>query len=242
MISFELRRLGLGVVGVMALVIPCQQCARGERTRAVAPASVREIGTTVASQVEVVHLDRDRLCQVAEPRAVQGPRALKLTIANCHQDAVLFTMTVQGTLSFVRKLPVGEVIDVDTTDRQHWVAIFRANPGSVQHVVSPRANRWILHVPGVSAATLAPQAASERAAEKPADDFLALTVGNVRKESALLFTLDGTNRLTYQHRLDHAEAKILDAANGQRWIAVYTDRPASMQYVVSPEETKWILR
>jgi hypothetical protein len=70
-----------------------------------------------------------------------------------------------------------------------------------------------------------------------------LAVANVRGETALLFTMDATGKLTFVRKLPHGTAEDLATAQGQRWVAVFADNPASLQFTVpAGGQATWLLR
>jgi hypothetical protein len=70
---------------------------------------------------------------------------MKLAIANVAKEpALLFLQSEGGQLTFERKVPAGEAVDVETTARQRWVAIFAENPSSENYVAAPDKTTWLL--------------------------------------------------------------------------------------------------
>jgi hypothetical protein len=70
-----------------------------------------------------------------------------------------------------------------------------------------------------------------------------LTVANVRKGPALLFTVDPEGKLTFVERLGAGDATDLKTTRGTRWAAVfYGDSPDSLSYQVTSDEATWLLR
>jgi hypothetical protein len=69
-----------------------------------------------------------------------------------------------------------------------------------------------------------------------------LTVANVRKEEALLFTLAANGKLTFVKKVPAGEAVDVEASTGQRWVAVFTDRPAGESFVTTQVAENWLLR
>jgi hypothetical protein len=68
-----------------------------------------------------------------------------------------------------------------------------------------------------------------------------LAVANVRKESALLFTMsDG--KLTFVQKVPPGSAVDVPAAPGQRWVVVFPDNPAGETFAPSQPESVWLLR
>jgi hypothetical protein len=80
--------------------------------------------------------------QAPTPRKASG----KLTVANVRKEAaLLFRMTEDGKLSFVRKLPPGEAVDVEAENQGHrWVAVFPDNPAGESFDPSGAEAVWLL--------------------------------------------------------------------------------------------------
>src|SRR4051812_6889519 len=83
------------------------------------------------------------------PPPKNGKGEMKLTVANVRGDAaVLFTMSADGKLKYVRRVPTGEAVDLDTAEGVRWVAVFAGEvPGSEQVTASARDPKWILRAP-----------------------------------------------------------------------------------------------
>jgi hypothetical protein len=75
----------------------------------------------------------------------------------------------------------------------------------------------------------------------PSPAKVKLEIANVRGEAALLFVLDG-GQLTFKSKLPHGEGVDLDAVPGQRWVAVFSDKPGSLSFTVTPGKPSWVLR
>jgi hypothetical protein len=69
-----------------------------------------------------------------------------------------------------------------------------------------------------------------------------LTVANVRKEPALLFTMTNEGKLTFAQRLPAGELIDVDVQVGQRWVAVFTDKPAGETFTPHQAASTWLLR
>jgi hypothetical protein len=70
---------------------------------------------------------------------------MKLTVANVRTEAaLLFAMGDGNDLTFVRKVPAGEAVDVEATVGQRLVAVFTDNPGSMSFVPSGKDTTWLL--------------------------------------------------------------------------------------------------
>jgi hypothetical protein len=76
------------------------------------------------------------------------PATIKLTIANVRKEtALLFKMQDGGALEFVQRLPQGEVVDVQTTTVQRWIAVFADQPAGESHVAAQADSVWLLRSP-----------------------------------------------------------------------------------------------
>jgi hypothetical protein len=76
----------------------------------------------------------------------------------------------------------------------------------------------------------------------PASLPVKLTVANVRKEAALLFTVGDNGKLTFAQKIPPGEAVDLQTTSGQRWIAVFTDNPAGETFQPTQATETWLLR
>jgi hypothetical protein len=80
---------------------------------------------------------------------VMPPPALttsaKLTVANVRKEAVLlFNVDPQGELTFVKKVPAGEAVDLKTVTGERWVAVFLTEPYRVKFVVTQPEVVWLV--------------------------------------------------------------------------------------------------
>jgi hypothetical protein len=77
------------------------------------------------------------------PQPASGP--IKLAIGNVSKEAaLLFQEGDGGKLTFQKKVPPGEAIDVETTPGQRWVAVFADNPAGQTYVATPDKTTWLL--------------------------------------------------------------------------------------------------
>ena len=79
-------------------------------------------------------------------------------------------------------------------------------------------------------------------APTPPPGAIKLTVVNVHKEPALLFTIDDAGKLTFKQKLPEGEAVDVQTVKGQRWIAIFSEKPAGDSYTVSQADAIWLLR
>jgi hypothetical protein len=82
-------------------------------------------------------------------------------------------------------------------------------------------------------ATLRSPPASENAVK--------FTVVNVKKEPAMLFAMTEGGKLSFAQKVAPGEAVDLQTSAGQRWIAVFADKPAGDTFV-SKADAVWLLR
>lgn len=71
---------------------------------------------------------------------------------------------------------------------------------------------------------------------------LKVSVANVRKESAILFTMTNDGKMTFVQKVSAGEAIDVEVSAGQRWIAVFTDKPAGESKTMTAGEKVWLLR
>jgi hypothetical protein len=69
-----------------------------------------------------------------------------------------------------------------------------------------------------------------------------LTVANLKKEPALLFTKGANGKLTFVQRVPPGKAVDLDAAPDQGWVAVFTEAPAGEAFTTGKADAVWLLR
>ena len=69
-----------------------------------------------------------------------------------------------------------------------------------------------------------------------------LTIANVRKETALLFTIGDNGKLTFVQKVPPGEAIDVQTVSGQSWIAVFADKPAGEAFKPSKATETWSLR
>ena len=79
------------------------------------------------------------------------------------------------------------------------------------------------------------------AAKAPAAT-IKLTIVNVHKEPALLFTIDEAGKLTFKQKLTEGNATDVQTIKGRRWIAIFSEKPAGESYTVSQSDAIWLLR
>jgi hypothetical protein len=68
-----------------------------------------------------------------------------------------------------------------------------------------------------------------------------LTVANVTKEAALLFTEGENGKLVFNRKIPAGEAVDVETTAGKRWVAVFADNPAGETHVAA-SNTPWLLR
>jgi hypothetical protein len=99
--------------------------------------------------------------------------------------------------------------------------------------------------PSLPSAGSAPPASVDTSAAKPgpASAEVRLTVANVTREEALLFSGKGDEtKLTFVQKLPPGEAVDVKAQAGQLWVAVLTGRPAAEKYTAQGTGGTWLLR
>ncbi len=70
---------------------------------------------------------------------------VRLSIANVRKEpAMLFKMMDGGKMEFVQKLPAGEVLDVQTTNTQRWIAVFTDKPAGESYSPTQPESIWLL--------------------------------------------------------------------------------------------------
>ena len=69
-----------------------------------------------------------------------------------------------------------------------------------------------------------------------------LTVANVRKEPALLFTIGDDSKLTFVQKVPAGEAVDVQTNSGQSWVAVFMERPGGEIFKPSQAKETWLLR
>jgi hypothetical protein len=112
----------------------------------------RELGALVQS-LEPSDPDASEASQPpAPPRApsrdcgVEGTR--KFTVANVRKEpALLFKEGKGGKLIFVRKVPVGEAVDLETPVNLYWFAVFVEKPGGESFTPDSSGAVWLLREP-----------------------------------------------------------------------------------------------
>jgi hypothetical protein len=79
------------------------------------------------------------------PSIVGHASPVKLAIGNLSKEpALLFLEAEGGKLTFQKKVPPGEAIDVETTPGQRWIAIFADNPVGETFVTATDKTTWLL--------------------------------------------------------------------------------------------------
>ncbi len=128
-------------------------------------------------------------------------------------------------------------------------------PSTVDPLISP-VNPLVYLPPAQSVpptpATWSPQPTAKRHGPQPLStpplitplptDAVKLTVANVSKEPALLFTIGEGGKLTFAQKIPPGEAVDLQTTNGQRWIAVFTGKPGGDTFTPSKATETWLLR
>jgi hypothetical protein len=69
-----------------------------------------------------------------------------------------------------------------------------------------------------------------------------VTVANVRKEPALVFTLMEDGKLSFLQKVGPGEAVDLTTVRSRRLVAVFSDKPAGETFEVKQNEATWLLR
>jgi hypothetical protein len=69
-----------------------------------------------------------------------------------------------------------------------------------------------------------------------------LTVANVTKEAALLFVEGDNGKLVFSRKVPAGEAVDVETAAGQRWVAIFAERPAGESHVADAAGAPWLLR
>jgi hypothetical protein len=92
-------------------------------------------------------------------------------------------------------------------------------------------------VPTVSG--LMPASAVPTVAEKVP---VKLTVANVTKEPALLFSVGDGGKLVFSRKVPAGEAVDVKSSIGQRWVAVFAEKPAGDTFTAEKVEATWLLR
>jgi hypothetical protein len=69
-----------------------------------------------------------------------------------------------------------------------------------------------------------------------------VSVANVRKETALLFTATNDGKMNFVRKVEAGDAVDLDASAGQKWVAVFTGNPAAETKTMTAGEKVWLLR
>jgi Glycine zipper len=115
--------------------------------RAAAIAVAVGSGSTTAPAAEPLPPPRESVNSLARysTTLTVSPTPVKLAIANVAKEpALLFLQSEGGQLTFERKVPAGEAVDVETPIGQRWVAIFADNPASENYVAAPDKTIWLL--------------------------------------------------------------------------------------------------
>jgi len=69
-----------------------------------------------------------------------------------------------------------------------------------------------------------------------------LTVANVTKEPALLFSEGDNGKLVFHRKIPAGEAVDVETATGKRWVAVFAENPSGETCVVAANNAPWLLR
>jgi hypothetical protein len=69
-----------------------------------------------------------------------------------------------------------------------------------------------------------------------------LTVANVTKEPALLFSEGENGKLVFHRKVPAGEAVDVETTAGKRWVAVFADNPAGEAHVAATADAPWLLR
>jgi hypothetical protein len=57
---------------------------------------------------------------------------------------VLFTVDPHGELTFVKKVPAGDAVDLKTRQEVRWLAVFTTEPYRVKYVVAQPDAVWLV--------------------------------------------------------------------------------------------------
>jgi hypothetical protein len=98
----------------------------------------------------------------------------------------------------------------------------------------PAATSMALPPPFVAAAPTAPSPAGSGPVK--------LTVANVTKEPALLFSEGENGKLNFHRKMPAGEAVDVETTAGKRWVAVFAENPAGETHVAATADAPWLLR
>lgn len=76
----------------------------------------------------------------------------------------------------------------------------------------------------------------------PVNMRLTLTIANVRKEPALLFTITAGGELKFEKKLPPGEAIDVMTPPSTRWVAVFASAPHHQHLTFTPSQPIWLLR
>jgi hypothetical protein len=125
----------------------------------------------------------------------------------------------------------------DTTPRPITLGdpqVVRAANGAPVVSTLPAATSMALPPPFVAAAPTAPPAAGSGTVK--------LTVANVTKEPALLFSEGENGKLNFHRKVPAGEAVDVETTAGKRWVAVFAENPAGETHVAATADAPWLLR
>ena len=105
-------------------------------------------------------------------------------------------------------------------------------PSTPPNVIPASAN--VPSIPSATVATSQPIATSSAT--------MKLSVANVRKEAAMLFTMTNDGKMTFSQKLSAGEAVDLQATPGLRWFAIFSDKPEGLTFTPKQGENIWLLR
>jgi hypothetical protein len=101
-------------------------------------------------RMEVVYIDSDHLHLYVGPEKCPAPETrLAFTVANVKKEEVLlFTEGGEGRLDFVRKVPAGEAVDLQSAPGVRWVAVSTVQPDGQTFNPRRAGEIWLLRTHG----------------------------------------------------------------------------------------------
>jgi hypothetical protein len=93
-----------------------------------------------------------------------------------------------------------------------------------------------------ASSTTVPVACSEAPRSVQQTAMLKLTIANVRKETALLFSMAEDGKLTFVQKLPPGNAVDVKTTGDTRWVAVFPDKQEGLSFDPKQAEATWLLR